>query len=508
MGYQTEQRRTACLYGLLTFILLQSVAFVCVNLWLEWRLDYFRSKISRKGEAIDLLEAECLTHHVQHSTPEAAHAHVRRQSPTIVDFMRDFLASQEAALEQICNKRQDLCIPGAKGVTGDKGATGPRGDRGEIGTPGSKGDPGPVGEPGSKGDPGAKGVKGLPGNQGTPGVNGTDGVDGQRGETGPKGDPGLPGNNGTDGIAGAKGLPGIKGQAGSKGEAGTLGVKGNIGSTGLTGQKGDAGQQGPDGALLHDDCYCLNEFEITGNFSDVINVPYGAPLSLGCGFSKLDVPVTWVKDDGPISKRGIVTGNDLSFQQVLKGDAGTYSCVGPDGILGYNSKSVKIVVGKIYEYDCDFESPCSWKDETTDTLDWTMNKGGTPSVGTGPSNDHTLENANGHYIYLETSAGIPNSAAAYRSSPLGTNHHFCLTFWYHMYGQTVGSLQVKIMTAHTTGSPIWKKDGSQGDQWKLAKVDLLPQSVDYYIVINGIRGNGYFGDIAIDDIIVLDGACP
>ncbi|XP_067661222.1 uncharacterized protein [Haliotis asinina] len=508
MGYEAETRKTACLYGLLTFILLQSVAFVCISLWQDSRLEYFRSTISRKREAIDLFEAECQVTHVQNSTPEVSHARVRRQSPTVVDFMRDFLSTQEKALEQVCTKRQDLCIPGPKGVTGDKGVMGPRGDRGENGTTGLKGDQGPVGHPGTRGEKGAKGVKGLPGNEGTPGVNGTNGAVGQKGEAGPKGDPGLPGNNGTYGLAGVKGDPGVKGQAGTKGAPGILGVKGNPGPKGVAGQKGDPGQQGPEGLLLHDDCFCLNEFEITGNFSDTINVAYGAPLSLSCDFNKLDVPITWVKDNGPISKRGIVTGNNLHFQQVLKDDGGTYRCVGPKGILGYNSKSTEIVVGKIYEYDCDFESSCSWEDETTDVMDWILYKGSTPSMGTGPSNDHTLENANGHYIYLESSSGTAGSSATFRSPPLGTSHHFCLTFWYHMYGQSMGSLQVKIMTAQSTSSPIWMKQGSQGNEWRLAKVDLLPQSVNYYIVITGVRGDSYFGDIGIDDIIVLDGACP
>ena len=41
-------------------------------------------------------------------------------------------------------------------------------------------------------------------------------------------------------------------------------------------------------------------------------------------------------------------------------------------------------------YDCDFESECTWQDEKDEKLvqlTWLINKGSTPSIGTGPSTD-------------------------------------------------------------------------------------------------------------------------
>ena len=39
---------------------------------------------------------------------------------------------------------------------------------------------------------------------------------------------------------------------------------------------------------------------------------------------------------------------------------------------------------------CTFESGlCGWVQDTTDTLNWTVDSGGTSSTGTGPSFDHT-----------------------------------------------------------------------------------------------------------------------
>lgn len=53
---------------------------------------------------------------------------------------------------------------------------------------------------------------------------------------------------------------------------------------------------------------------------------------------------------------------------------------------------------------CNFEfDMCSWRQAQHDDFDWLIKAGGTLTVGTGPSGDHTLRNASGHYIYLESS---------------------------------------------------------------------------------------------------------
>jgi hypothetical protein len=37
----------------------------------------------------------------------------------------------------------------------------------------------------------------------------------------------------------------------------------------------------------------------------------------------------------------------------------------------------------------DYTGICNWKQSTTDTFDWSINNGTTPSQGTGPRADHT-----------------------------------------------------------------------------------------------------------------------
>ena len=36
----------------------------------------------------------------------------------------------------------------------------------------------------------------------------------------------------------------------------------------------------------------------------------------------------------------------------------------------------------------------------------------------------------------------------------------------------------------------------------------MRSSSDYWIMFEGVRGSGYQGDIAVDDVLLLDNACP
>ncbi|XP_019632083.1 PREDICTED: MAM and LDL-receptor class A domain-containing protein 2-like [Branchiostoma belcheri] len=157
-------------------------------------------------------------------------------------------------------------------------------------------------------------------------------------------------------------------------------------------------------------------------------------------------------------------------------------------------------------FDCDFDTDtCGWIQATDDEFDWTRQNGGTGSQNTGPTTDHT--SGSGFYMFIETSSPQVTGDKARLVSPLvsptGTK---CLTFWYHMYGDHVDSLNVYVQTGPVVGQPIWTKSGTQGNQWDQGQVDI-PSNSQYNIVFEGVRGNGFRGDIAIDDVTMTDGSC-
>lgn len=56
--------------------------------------------------------------------------------------------------------------------------------------------------------------------------------------------------------------------------------------------------------------------------------------------------------------------------------------------------------------NCTFEkNQCGWVNTDKDNFDWKRKQGRTPSIGTGPSVDHTTGTNQGYYVYIETSYG-------------------------------------------------------------------------------------------------------
>lgn len=112
----------------------------------------------------------------------------------------------------------------------------------------------------------------------------------------------------------------------------------------------------------------------------------------------------------------------------------------------------------------------------------------------------------GHYMYIETSSPRVKGDKALLNSPMfKATSGKCMEFFYHMYGGSVDTLNVYIKSS-LFRRRLWGKSGDQGQFWQLGQVSLS-SPVDYQVVFEGIRGQSYQGDIAIDDVTVYDGGC-
>ncbi|XP_069133150.1 MAM and LDL-receptor class A domain-containing protein 1-like [Argopecten irradians] len=163
--------------------------------------------------------------------------------------------------------------------------------------------------------------------------------------------------------------------------------------------------------------------------------------------------------------------------------------------------------------ECDFETGlCSWKNvqNTGDQFDWTIKQGQTSSTGTGPSSDHTVGTAAGHYMYIETSSPRLSGNIAWLVSevfPPTSASGRCLNFWYNMYGQTIDTLTALVRVQGAADTAIWSLTGNQGQQWQYANAPISMPSSSYQIVFQGRRGTSVTGDIAIDDISFAESNC-
>jgi uncharacterized repeat protein (TIGR01451 family) len=101
---------------------------------------------------------------------------------------------------------------------------------------------------------------------------------------------------------------------------------------------------------------------------------------------------------------------------------------------------------------CDLSS--DWVNPTIDDhIDWTVHAGVTDSSTTGPSVDHNPGTAGGNFLYTESSTNGAGDGSPDKVAHLVTPEFdltgavtATLSFWYHMYGATMGELHVDIYT--------------------------------------------------------------
>jgi subtilisin family serine protease len=142
-----------------------------------------------------------------------------------------------------------------------------------------------------------------------------------------------------------------------------------------------------------------------------------------------------------------------------------------------------------------------------DKTDWITNRGTKPSLSTGPTGDHTLNNASGKYLYVEASACFSERAELITPCiDLTTSTLPVLTFWYHMSGASMGSLRLDVLSEgiwHINQMPVIQ--GNQGTQW-LNRMVPLDQFAGKVINLRfvGVIGTNYTSDLCLDDIGVVE----
>ncbi|XP_077568709.1 MAM domain-containing glycosylphosphatidylinositol anchor protein 1 isoform X1 [Stigmatopora nigra] len=175
---------------------------------------------------------------------------------------------------------------------------------------------------------------------------------------------------------------------------------------------------------------------------------------------------------------------------------------------------------------CGFEDQriCGFSQDRSDAFDWTrqnhLTQNPRRSANTGPETDRS-GTKEGYYMYIEASRPRVQGDKARLLSPLfnvttmrsprGSNRvPYCVSFYYHMKGKHIGTLnvlsRVRSIGISSVDSMLWTKSGHQGPNWKKAYFDISP-SGPFQIVFEGIRGSNFEGDIAIDDVSITLGKC-
>jgi hypothetical protein len=145
----------------------------------------------------------------------------------------------------------------------------------------------------------------------------------------------------------------------------------------------------------------------------------------------------------------------------------------------------------------------AWFQNTDDGMDWTRRSGRTGTSHTGPS----AAEEGSIYAYINSFSNF-NKTAMLTSACLdiASLSKPVLNFKYHMYGATMGSLEVEISTDDgSTWASVWSKSGDQGDVWKDASINLSSYKLGSLLLrFKGVAGNSYKSDMAIDAVRIRD----
>ena len=152
-----------------------------------------------------------------------------------------------------------------------------------------------------------------------------------------------------------------------------------------------------------------------------------------------------------------------------------------------------------------------WAQETNEDFDWTVDAGGTPSGGTGPSDDFT---GGGNYLYTEASSPRASGDVATVYSEIidisGLTNPG-LKFLNHMYGSAIGTLTVDLWDASTGTNlgTVFTHSGDRGNQWNeeiialSSNTNIIQFSITATLGLN-TSGQTWPGDIAIDEFGVIE----
>ena len=157
--------------------------------------------------------------------------------------------------------------------------------------------------------------------------------------------------------------------------------------------------------------------------------------------------------------------------------------------------------------------PNCWPRNPTTGYGWVISPVPFPNNFTGPSGDHS---GRSKYALCDVIGFTGNNTSATLRTPqvsLGTASSPELSFWYHLFGNGIGSLEVQVKSVGTTAWTTVKTITGQQQSastaaWINEIISLNAFAGDTIMVrFKGDRNSGFtqFADIAIDDIHIRQG---
>ncbi|MCB0806447.1 MAG: hypothetical protein KDC05_11665, partial [Bacteroidales bacterium] len=172
-------------------------------------------------------------------------------------------------------------------------------------------------------------------------------------------------------------------------------------------------------------------------------------------------------------------------------------------------KSLKTIAS--FPYCESFESGWGdWYNVTGDDFDWNRNSGTTPTNQTGPDAAHD----GNYYLFTECNDHLPDKEAEVLCNVDFTAlAEPVISFSYHMYGNTTGTLALDVFDGSAWNNNLWSVSEQQhhagNSDWTPAMVDLsaFGSMSGVQIRLRGKTGSATWmdkGDMAIDQVCIND----
>eukprot|EP00105_Crassostrea_gigas_P015139 XP_011432046.1 PREDICTED: MAM and LDL-receptor class A domain-containing protein 1 [Crassostrea gigas] len=177
---------------------------------------------------------------------------------------------------------------------------------------------------------------------------------------------------------------------------------------------------------------------------------------------------------------------------------------------GFQPQCLNPKAGFVHYCSFDSKTLCGWTQDPQNSPvgQWTLNNKETETENTGPTLDHTTEDHNGYYIYMESSYRQKGERTRLLSPVFYSKNNtglMCLQLYYHMHGKTMGTVNVYIQNDRLTHTfQSWTITGDQGSQWNLLQKNFTNPNVPFKVVLEGVVGPNFLSDIGVDDVIVKD----
>ncbi len=268
----------------------------------------------------------------------------------------------------------------------------------------------------------------------------------------------------------------------------------------------------------------LGQYTLSGNYVPTDSIILINPNGGESWFQGVDVEIVWSSGIGgdvkiELFKGGALdtlisasTPNDGSFTWTVPAGQSlgddykiTVTSLEPeaksDSSLDFFSVAEPPPYGTL-PYTESFEGGFGLWNQTGGEIDWLRRKGWTPSSDTGPEGGFD----GNHYLYTEASHGNNNKTAdvsAWFNLSGGSNA--TLSFFYSMYGEHMGRLEVLVSPDGANFNTVFSRVGATGtvSEWHLAQVDLSAYAGQFVMItFRSTTGPDYKSDIAIDMISI------